>query len=113
MIISKTPFRFSLFGGGCDYPDWFTENNSVVLTSAMDYYCFIMVRKLGKFFLEYKSRASYSQIETVFKNEDFKHPSIRECLNFLELKDERISITHAGDLPARSGIDLVQVLQLD
>ena len=61
-------------------------------------------KKIRKVFLEYKSRASYSQIETVFKNEDFKHPSIRECLNFLELKDERISITHAGDLPARSGI---------
>ena len=51
MIITKTPFRFSLFGGGCDYPDWFTENNSVIITSAMDYCCFIMVRKLGKFFL--------------------------------------------------------------
>ena len=61
-------------------------------------------KKIRKVFLEYKSRASYSKIETVFKNEDFKHPSIRECLNFLELNDERISITHAGDLPARSGI---------
>ena len=83
MIISKTPFRFSIFGGGCDYPTWFSSNDSVVLTSAMDYYCFIMVRKLGNFFLEYKSRASYSQIETVFNNKDFEHPSIRECLKFL------------------------------
>ena len=93
MIISKTPFRFSLFGGGCDYPGWFSRNDSLVITSAMDYYCFIMVRRLGKFFLEYKSRATYAKIETVFDNNHFEHPSIRECLNFLDFNDERVSIT--------------------
>ena len=61
-------------------------------------------KKIGKVFLEYKSRATYAKIETVFDNNDFEHPSIRECLNFLDFNDERISITHAGDLPARSGI---------
>ena len=104
MIISKTPYRFSIFGGGCDYPGWFSDNPSTVLTSAMDYYCFLMVRKLGNFFIDYKSSASYSVIERVNRNEDFKHPSIRECLNFSNLNDNRIHITHAGDLPARSGI---------
>ena len=104
MIISKTPYRFSIFGGGCDYPGWFLNNPSNVLTSSMDYYCFLMVRKLGNFFLDYKSSASYSMIERVDINNDFKHPSIRECLNFTNLSKTRISITHAGDLPARSGI---------
>ena len=95
MIITKTPFRFSIFGGGCDYPGWFNRNKSNVLTSAMDYYCFLMVRELGSFFVEYKSQASYSEIEKVYDNKDFKHPSIRECLKCTGYQDKRISITHA------------------
>lgn len=104
MIISKTPFRFSFFGGGCDYPGWFNRNESFVLTSAMDYHCFLMVRELDGFFAEYKSQASYSDIEKVYDNRNFQHPSIRECLNHVNYLDKRVSITHAGDLPSKSGI---------
>lgn len=104
MIITKTPFRFSIFGGGCDYPIWYNRNDSFVLTSAIDLYCYLIVRELGSFFLDHKSAASYSIIEKVSDNKQFKHPSIRECLKFLGFLEKRVSITHVGDLPARSGI---------
>ncbi len=104
MIITKTPFRFSIFGGGCDYPVWYNRNDSSVLTSAIDFYCYLIVRELGSFFIDHKSTASYSIIEKVSDNKQFKHPSIRECLRHLEFLEKRVSIMHVGDLPARSGI---------
>lgn len=104
MIITKTPFRFSIFGGGCDYPVWYNSNDSVVLTSAINLYCYLIVRELQSFFPNNKSTASYSIIEKVSDNKQFKHPSIRECLKYLGFAEKRVSISHIGDLPARSGI---------
>ena len=103
MIITKTPFRFSIFGGGCDYPVWYNRNDSSVLTSAIDFYCYLIVRELGSFFIDHKSTASYSIIEKVSDNKQFKHPSIRECLRYLGFLEKRVSTMHVGDLPARSG----------
>lgn len=102
MIISRTPFRISFFGGGTDYPVWYKENGGVVLATSIDKYCYISVRYLPPFF-DYKSRAVYSKMEVVNNISDFKHPSIRECMRFMDIKDG-LEIHHDGDLPARTGL---------
>ncbi|OGR78401.1 MAG: kinase [Elusimicrobia bacterium RIFCSPLOWO2_02_FULL_39_32] len=102
MIISKTPFRISFFGGGTDYPVWFKENGGSVLVTSIDKYCYISSRYLPPFF-EYKSRILYSQVETINKIEDIKHPSVRECLEFMKIK-KGMEIHHDADLPARTGL---------
>ena len=101
MIITKTPYRLSLFGGGTDYPAWFNNNSSICISAAMTNYCYLTVKKLPPFF-DYKSRIIYSQIESVQLVEEINHPSARACLQYLDVKD--VSVTHDGDLPARSGI---------
>lgn len=102
MIVTKTPFRLSLFGGGTDYPDWFSENPGTILSAAMSHYCFLTVKKLPPFF-DHRNRVVYSQIENVNNIGDINHPSVKACLQYLEIP-EGISITHDADLPAKSGI---------
>jgi len=102
MIISKTPFRISFFGGGTDYPAWLKENNGAVLATTIDKYCYITLRTLPPFF-EYKSRISYSAQELVNKVDEINHPSVRECLKFMRV-NQGIEIHHDGDLPARTGL---------
>jgi D-glycero-alpha-D-manno-heptose-7-phosphate kinase len=102
MIISRTPFRMSLFGGGTDYPSWYKHNESLVLAAALDYYCYISLRPLPKYF-EHLSKAVYSKIETVSDNNLFVHPSIRACLHVNSITTG-IELHHDSDIPARSGI---------
>lgn len=102
MIISRTPYRVSFFGGGTDYPAWYAEHGGSVLSTAIDKYCYIFCRRLPPFF-EHRSRIVYSQIETVGSHEDIRHPSVRECLKYLDVT-EGIEIHHDGDLPARTGV---------
>lgn len=102
MIITKTPFRLSFFGGGTDYNQWFETNASIVLAVALKQYCYISVRLLPDFF-EHKSSVAYSIIENVQKNEEISHPSVRGCLKYLNI-NYGLKIHHDGDLPARSGI---------
>src|SRR3989339_346521 len=102
MIISRTPFRMSFFGGGTDYPKWFEENGGAVLATTINKYCYISCRYLPPFF-EHKSRIIYSIIETVNGVGDIKHPSVREVLKFLKIRDG-VEIHHDGDLPARTGL---------
>lgn len=102
MIISRTPFRISFFGGGTDYPTWYLENKGAVLATTINKYCYINCRYLPPFF-EHKSRIVYSFIESVKKISEIKHPSVRECLKFMKIK-EGIEIHHDGDLPAKSGL---------
>lgn len=101
MIITKTPYRLSLFGGGTDYPSWFENNPSKVIAAAMDHHCYLTVKKLPPFF-DYKNRVIYSKIESVDSIEQIDHPSVRSCLKYMGI--ENVSITHDGDLPAKSGI---------
>jgi D-glycero-alpha-D-manno-heptose-7-phosphate kinase len=102
MIITKTPFRISLFGGGTDYPDWYREHGGAVLGTAINKYCFISVRALPPFF-EHKHRIVYSHIENVQTIEQINHPSVKAL--FRELKIENgLEVHHDGDLPARSGL---------
>ena len=102
MIISKTPYRLSLFGGGADYPSWFTSNETKLVSAAMANYCYISVKELPPYF-DYVNRVIYSKIESVRTFDEIEHPSVRACLQYLQVPNG-ISISHDGDLPARSGI---------
>ena len=102
MIISRTPFRISFFGGGTDYPAWFKDHKGAVLATTINKYCYISCRYLPPFF-EHKSRIIYSIIETVKSVGDIKHPSVREALKFLKIRDG-VEVHHDGDLPARTGL---------
>jgi len=102
MIISRTPYRLSLFGGGADYPSWFVSNPTKLISAAMANYCYISVKGLPPYF-DYVNRVIYSKIESVPTFDEIEHPSVRACLKHLQVPNG-ISITHDGDLPARSGI---------
>ena len=102
MIISRTPFRVSFFGGGTDYPVWYRENGGAVLTTTINKYCYISARWLPPFF-EHKSRVVWSRIEQVKDHADIQHPSVRETLRFLNITPG-VELHHDGDLPARTGL---------
>jgi len=102
MIISRTPYRLSLFGGGADYPSWFVSNQTKLISAAMANYCYISIKHLPPYF-DYTNRVIYSKIESVPTFDLIEHPSVRACLQHLQVPNG-ISITHDGDLPARSGI---------
>ncbi len=103
MIISRTPFRISFFGGGTDYPVWYREHGGSVLATTIDKYCYISCRYLPPFFETHKSRIVYSKMEYVFDNKKIVHPAVRETLKFMKI-EEGIEIHHDGDLPARAGL---------
>lgn len=102
MIISRTPFRLSFFGGGSDYPVWYEKNGGTVLSSTINKYCYISCRHLPPFF-EHRSRVVWSKIESVREIEEIQHSSVRECLKFMDI-NEGVEIHHDADLPARSGL---------
>lgn len=102
MIISRTPYRISFFGGGTDYPAWFREHGGAVLATTINHYCYLTCRFLPPFF-EHRSRIVWSKIEMVGDNEKIEHPAIREVARFLEI-EQGIEVHHHGDLPARSGL---------
>jgi D-glycero-alpha-D-manno-heptose-7-phosphate kinase len=102
MIISRTPFRISFFGGGTDYPDWFREHGGAVLATTIDKYCYLSVRELPPFF-EHKFRLVYSVVENVQKIEEINHPAARAVLTWLGVT-QGLEIHHDGDLPARAGL---------
>ncbi len=102
MIITKTPFRISFFGGGSDYPIWYYKQRGSVLSTTINKYCYIFCRYLPSFF-DHKSRIVYSRTELVNNHEEIEHPSVRACLKFLNI-EKGVEIHHNADLPARSGI---------
>lgn len=102
MIISQTPFRISFFGGGTDYPAYYKAHGGVVLSTTIDKYCYITCRYLPRFF-EHTSRIVYSKTELVNDIDQIIHPSVRECLRFMQIS-KGVEIHHDADLPARSGL---------
>ena len=102
MIISRTPYRISFFGGGTDYPGWYLKHGGSVLATTINKFCYISCRYLPPFF-EHRIRVVYSNIESCKSVDEIVHPSIRECLKFLNF-DRGLEIHHDGDLPARSGM---------
>lgn len=101
MIISRTPFRVSFFGGGTDYAPWYREHGGAVLSTTINHYCYISCRYLPPFF-DYRDRIVWSQIETINRHEDISHPVVREVLKMFKL--EGLEIHHNGDLPSRAGL---------
>ena len=101
MIISRTPFRISFFGGGTDYAPWFRENGGAVLSTTINRYCYLSCRHLPPFF-NYRNRIVWSQIETVNEYDEISHPVVREVLKMFKLQG--VEIHHDGDLPSRAGL---------
>jgi D-glycero-alpha-D-manno-heptose-7-phosphate kinase len=102
MIISRTPFRISFFGGGTDYPNWYQKHGGSVLAATINKYCYLTCRYLPPFF-EHRYRVVYSQNEYCMTIDQIAHPSARETLRLLKI-DRGVEIHHDGDLPARSGM---------
>jgi D-glycero-alpha-D-manno-heptose-7-phosphate kinase len=102
MIICRTPYRISFFGGGTDYPHWYREHGGAVLAATIDKYCYLTCRHLPPFF-EHRIRVVYRKIETCMTADQVSHPAVREALRFLTV-DRGVEIHHDGDLPARSGM---------
>ena len=101
MIITKTPFRMSFFGGGTDMKEFFEEHGGAVLSTTFDKYCYVNVRHLPRFF-DYSTELCYSQTERVTDVEQIKHPAIRNAMKMLDMHE--IRLTYESDLPARSGL---------
>lgn len=102
MIITRTPYRVSFFGGGTDYAPWYSQHGGAVLTSTIAHYCYICLRPTPAH-LPYKYRVAWSKLEDVDRIEDVQHPSVRACLQYLGT-DQGLEVSHLGDLPARSGL---------
>lgn len=102
MIISRTPFRISFFGGGSDYPAWYQQYGGKVFGTTIDKYCYISLRHLPAFF-DYKHRIVYSKIEQVSEIEEIRHPAVRAVFKTMNVTDG-LEVHHDGDLPARSGL---------
>lgn len=101
MVISKTPFRMSFFGGGTDFPQYFENYGGSVLSATFDKYCFVTVRDFPPFF-EHKNQLTYSKIERFDTPDELSHPLVREALKYLH--ESGIQISYDADLPARTGI---------
>ncbi len=102
MIISRTPFRLSFFGGGTDYPVWYRKHGGSVLVTSIDKYCYLSCRYFPPFF-EHKFRIVYVRSENCKTIDEISHPAVREILHYLKW-DRGLEIHHVGDLPARGGM---------
>ncbi len=101
MIITKTPFRMSFFGGGTDFSSFYNEHGGAVISTTFDKYCYVTVRHLPPFF-EYKNHLTYSKEEKINSVDVIQHPAIRNAMKFLNMDELRI--IYESDLPARSGL---------
>lgn len=101
MIITKTPFRMSFFGGGTDVESFFRENGGAVISTTFDKYCFVTVRHLPRFF-DFRTHLTYSKMEYVNSYDEIQHPAIRNAMKMLDMHE--IRLTYDSDLPARSGL---------
>lgn len=101
MIITKTPYRMSFFGGGTDVPSFFNENGGAVISTTFDKYAYVNVRHMPPFH-PFLSELVYSKIERVNSFDEIVHPAIREAMKYLDMHEIRLS--YEGDLPARTGL---------
>ena len=101
MIITRTPFRMSFFGGGTDFPAFYKEHGGSVISTTFDKYCYVTVRHLPRYF-DYRTHLTYSKTEQVNSYEEIRHPAIRNAMQWLDMHDLRL--TYDSDLPARTGL---------
>lgn len=102
MIIIRTPFRISFFGGGTDYPAWYNEHGGSVISTTINKYSFLVLRKLPKIF-DYNYRVRYYEKQETQEIDDISIPVIREAIKYMNYQ-QGVDITHHGDLPNRTGI---------
>ncbi|MBI4132337.1 MAG: kinase [Candidatus Sungbacteria bacterium] len=102
MIITRTPFRISFFGGGTDYPSWFRHFGGAVLATTIDKYSYLLCRHLPPFF-DFRYSIVYSHNERRRTIDEIAHPAVRAVLGYLKF-DRSLHLAHHGDLPARSGM---------
>ncbi|MDD2850953.1 MAG: kinase [Desulfuromonadaceae bacterium] len=103
MIITRTPFRISFFGGGTDFPAWYRENGGAVLSTSIDKFCYVSLRKLPPFF-DYKHKIVFFSKQEAFNEfDEIEHPAVRETYRFLDVQDGLV-MQHDGDLPSHSGL---------
>ena len=101
MIITRTPFRMSFFGGGTDMASFYEKHGGAVLSTTFDKYCYVNIRHLPRFF-DYKTHLTYSQTEYINAVDEIQHPLIREAMRFLDIRE--IRLMYDADLPARTGL---------
>jgi len=101
MIISRTPYRVSLLGGGTDYPSHYRIHGGKVLSFTINKYCYILLRKLPDFF-PFKNKVIYSKVECTQTVEEIQHPVVREALKYYQT--EGIELFHHADIPAGGGL---------
>ena len=102
MIIIRTPYRISFFGGSTDYPAWYREHGGAVISTTINKYSFLVLRKLPPIF-DYKYRIRYYDRQETNTIEDIQVPVIREAIRYMGFTDG-LDITHHGDLPNRTGV---------
>lgn len=102
MIISRTPVRISLFGGGTDYREYYSNGSGAVIGTTINKYVYVSINRLSDFF-DYKIRVGYSKSELVNSVDQIVHPSVRECLKYKNI-DGNLDIHIFADLPARTGL---------
>src|SRR5579859_1863786 len=102
MIITRTPFRISFFGGGTDYPRWHNWNGGAVLGATINKYCWIAARLPTRFGPKFK--VVYSKVEEHDHIDEIEHPAVRECIRYCGFADTGCEVHHWSDLPARSGM---------
>ena len=95
MIITKTPLRIGLVGGGTDIPEYYKNYGGLLISAAINKYIYIIVNK--KF--DHKIRVSYSSTEIVDTVNEIRHPSVREAMKLLDI-DGGIEILSVSDIPS-------------
>lgn len=103
MIITRTPFRMSFFGGGTDFPQWYKENSGAVISTTIDKYCYVSIRKLPPFFDCRHKIIFFSKQEAFNELDEIEHPAVRETYRFMNVT-EGLVMQHDGDLPSHSGL---------
>lgn len=101
MVITKTPFRISFFGGGTDFEEFYRENGGSVISTSIDKYCYVSVRELQRYF-DYSNQVVYSKIEYTNSVASIEHPAVREAMKYMQM--DHLRVVYDADLPARSGI---------
>lgn len=103
MILVRTPYRISLFGGGTDFPDWYLSNGGLVLSTTINKYCYVTIRT-SSVLSPYRHRVTYSKTELVNNSGEIQHPVVREIFKQFDKEEQGMEMHHFSDLPARSGV---------
>ncbi len=103
MFVCRTPLRISLFGGGTDFPKWFTNNKGITISFTIDKYCYVTLRKLPNLF-PFKYRLRYFKTEHPKKKTDIRHPSIKAVLKKFDRSNKGFELIHSSDIPGLSGL---------